>query len=107
MSVVLCLTHKFLRVGRIDGVKHVEEISAIRETSFRKAVWQVSHHLFIVLKLLKQTDNAKLLVFGNFDPLHVCQGEQTLDLGQYLSEEVFVEHGLRRYVKLNYITRCN
>ena len=92
----------FLHVVILYGVRHVPEITAVRQSVLDGRVGHILHEFLVLRKHWVEFLHAQLIVVGNVNILDFVELEQLLLLSQYFLEEVLIHHFGRRHIHLNY-----
>ena len=100
-----------LRIGVFDqlsdvlivaSIEDVKKIFSHRKTALRQLVGKVPHEVSAALHLRPQSLHTDFVIVGHVNKPHSVYLKEFLLLGQDLSEEVFIEHGVVWQVELNY-----
>ena len=83
------------------GVEDLHEVFAWRTLAFRISIREMGHELGVLRELRVQILDGQFVVVWNLDESNVGLLEKLLLACQDLLEEVFVDHGLVREIKLD------
>jgi hypothetical protein len=101
-TLVVGVFDHFLHILSLYGVRHIPEITAVRQSVLDGQVWHILHEFLVLRKHWVELLHAQLIVVGNVNILDFAELEQLLFLCQYFLEEILVDHFRRRYIQLNY-----
>ena len=92
----------------VAGIEDIEEIFAVRKTALRQLVGEVLQEISTGLHLRPQALHADFIKVRNVNKPHIAYLQEFLLLGQDLSKEIFIEHGVVWQIELHYtgVRRC-
>ena len=101
IALLLCVPNHVLHVLGVDGVVHIECVSAIRYAPIRVPIWEVLVHLRVLLDAWVDVLDAELVELGHVHRPQRGHLEHALLVRKHLLEEVLVDHRVRRHVELH------
>jgi hypothetical protein len=101
-TLVASVFDHFLHVVILYGVRHVPEITAVRQSVLDGRIGHILHEFLVLRKHWVEFLHAQLIVVGNVNILDFVELEQLLLLSQYFLEEILIHHFGRRQIHLNY-----
>ena len=88
-------------VLRVESVHDVEKIFTVGHTPLSHLFREVLHERRVVLEHRPQVAHGEFVVQRDIDPADLVKSKQRLFIGEHFLEEIFVDHVLRRNVKLH------
>ena len=92
---------QLLHVITLKSVEYVEEVLAIRNSALGHLRGEMPHEQLVRLHHRPELHDCELVIDGNIHSLDLIEFQETLLLGEYLFQEILVEHVLGRQVQLH------
>ena len=94
------MAQQLLEVFWLDGVENIEEIISRRALILGILVGEEGHHGGILLELRIEILDRYFVIMWDLDLLDRALPQQLLLASQDILQEILVDHGLRRQIKL-------
>ena len=106
VPLFICMSDQPLQIICLEGEHNIEEVFTIRNSAFRQFVREVVHDLLVWLHHWPEFFDRKLIVQRYVNPFDFIQAQKSFLFCKNFLQKIFVEHVLRRQIKLHW-TKTN
>lgn len=101
VSFLVCIFDKLLQILPLKCIEYIEEVFAIRYSALSHLRRKIPHELLISLQHRPKLDHSQFIVEGNMNSLDLIEFQERFLLNKNFFQKIFVEHVVRRQVKLD------